>query len=98
MIDREEAKRPAGELVRPRASAGIEVVILDDATIDKESGRVFFYPSKRFLETGRLGDTLPGDAPVLVLRADGSIRRLGTALPVETCLREYEAGGGRRDA
>ena len=90
MIDREEARYLAEKFISTQVSEGVEFVILDDCTIEKEYGWVFFYQSKRFIESRQFSDMLAGNAPVLVLNADGSIYQFGTALPVDMYLEEYE--------
>lgn len=68
------------------------LVILDEHTIEKPYGWVFFYQSQRFLETRDFSDGLAGNAPLLVTRA-GELHDLGTAYPVEIYLQEYERSG-----
>jgi hypothetical protein len=68
----------------------IELVIIDDSTMEYEWGWVFFYQSKRYLETGDDGEQLAGNAPFIVNRTSGELVETGTALPVEHYVREYE--------
>ena len=61
-------------------------VVIDDAlTIERESGWVFFH--------GVPGVVVAGNAPVLVTRADGVVRPLGTAEPVDAYLARFERSG-----
>lgn len=74
------------ELVSERSAA-----LLDDMTMDRPYGWVFFYQSKRFIETGERMAQLVGNAPIIVNRFTNEIRLTGTARPIEHYLAEYEA-------
>lgn len=69
---------------------GVELVIIDEATIEKDFGWIFFYQSKRFLETDNFSDQLLGNAPYIVNRFDGSFEITRTANEIEYYIREYE--------
>ncbi|WP_242354793.1 MULTISPECIES: YrhB domain-containing protein [unclassified Anaeromyxobacter] len=66
------------------------VVIVDEATIRKPYGWVFFYQSRKYMESGNLSDMLAGNGPIVVLDSDASIHELGTAYAVEDELRSFE--------
>ena len=68
----------------------IECVILDEATIERKWGWVFFYQSKRYVETGEPGALLAGNAPYIVNRDEGTLHETGTARGVEHYIEEYE--------
>jgi hypothetical protein len=90
-MDIEEAKaRVVRAINRGYATQDDELVLLDDETITKDYGWVFFYQSRRFLVTGSLSDRLAGNGPVIVLRKDGSIHQLGGNEPIETMLESFE--------
>jgi len=77
----------------------MECLILDEHTIEREWGWVFFYQSREFVETGEARTMLSGNAPIIVCRHDGTLRHTGTALPVEKYIEEYEvelANGKKR--
>jgi hypothetical protein len=67
-----------------------ELIIIDEATIEKEFGWVFFYQSKRFLETDIFSYQLSGNAPYIVNRFDGSFQITGTGNEIEYYIKEYE--------
>lgn len=67
-----------------------ELVVVDEATIERPWGLVFFYTSKIWQETQNISYALAGNAPLLVDRRNGATHFLGTAQPVEVYLREYE--------
>ena len=70
---------------------GVDLAILDDRTVEFDSGWVFFYDSRKYIESGSLSDALAGNAPLIVSRRDCSVHVTGTARPVEDYIREFEA-------
>lgn len=90
-ITRDDARRIALDFVKAsERESGYELVLLDRCTIEREFGWVFFYDSKRHVETGSFRDALAGNAPIVVTRADGQVHETGTALPLEQYLRKFE--------
>lgn len=69
----------------------IEFVVLEDETIEKPWGWVFFYQSKAYLESGDFRDMVGGNAPYIVNRQTGAITETGTAYDIEHYINEYEA-------
>jgi hypothetical protein len=67
-----------------------ELVIRDDRTIERDFGWVFFYTSRRFLETGDIRHVPLGNAPIIVDRIDATLHPTGTDQPVEEYIRAYE--------
>jgi Immunity protein 35 len=70
-------------------SPPIEVAIRDEFTRETDFGWVFFYNSKRYIETGVFSYALAGNAPVIVDRRDGSVTSTATAVPVEVSIERY---------
>jgi len=66
------------------------VTIVDAHTIEKPFGWVFFYNSKRFLETGNFLYLLCGNGPVIVNRHTGSVEFFGSGKPPLEIVDEYE--------
>jgi hypothetical protein len=95
VVDRDTARRlVAEEIGEGRTTAdGITPVIVDDRTIEREFGWVFFYDSKEYLATGDISHAVLGNAPVIVDRR-GSVHHTGTAHPVEHYIRQYERSRG----
>ena len=60
-----------------------EFAILDDATVDEGWAWVFFWNSRRFLETRSREDAVAGNAPVVVMKASGQVLLTGTAHPLD---------------
>lgn len=82
-IGRNEARAAAeGELDRGiRASLRQPVSIDDGATQETADVFVFFYNTVAFLETGDLKHALAGNGPVIVDRATGACRVVGSGRP-----------------
>lgn len=89
-IDFESAKKTASVFIGQPASESFSYVILDEYAIERPNCFVFFYESSRYLETDRFEDRLVGNAPVLIDRATGAPRFLGTADPVEIYIEQFE--------
>jgi ribosomal protein L7/L12 len=89
MISKEEAKSKVIDLITGSV-AGMELVVVDDSTIERDWGWVFFYSSKKWIETGDIQYALGGNAPYIVNRFDGSIHETGTAHSIEHYIDIYE--------
>jgi hypothetical protein len=90
MITREEAWNLVVERFQ-RNNPSMEPVVEDrDQTIERSFGWVFFYQSKRYVETKKLSYLLVGNPPILVNRFTGeilSIKGRGSPLPF---IEDYE--------
>ena len=97
MIDHAAARALiAGRLAGWQAPSSDDAwVILDEHTIKRDWGWVFFYGSLRYRETGDIRFAVAGNAPYFVRRDDGAVFVSGTALPVERYIEDFEAGGRR---
>lgn len=94
-MNREEAMALArahlDDLENLNADATLQLV--EDATIEKAFGWVFFYNSSKYLESGSPSDALLGNAPIIVKR-DGTLHATGTAHPIEHYIAELERESG----
>ena len=95
MISSEEAATIAKlELVRYSAESEseseIELALISDATIERPTCFVFFWNSKKYIETGDFQTALGGNAPILVDRRNRSVHTTGTAHPIEHYIKEFE--------
>jgi Immunity protein 35 len=70
-----------------------ELVIVDESTIERPWGWVFFHAPNKWLETQDLRYALAGNAPTLVERESGKIFSTGTAMPIEHYIASYERTG-----
>jgi hypothetical protein len=75
------------------ADPGDAAVIVEDSTIERPWGWVFFYESRTFLDTGDNSARFAGNAPIIVERETGQLLDTGTARPIEFYLSNYEATG-----
>ena len=83
----------AAHLDAAETDPGDAAVIVEDSTIERPWGWVFFYESRRFLDTGDDSARFGGNAPIIVERETGKLLDTGTAHPVEFYLNNYEATG-----
>ena len=74
-----------------RQNGSVECVILEDKTIEKCWGWVFFYQSKAYIESGDFRDMLGGNAPIIVNRESGELVHTGTAQDINYYIDEYES-------
>ena len=68
------------------------IVIVDGETIEKEKYFVFFYTSKKYLETNDDSFAVGGNAPIIVDKITGEKFETGTAESIEYYLEKYENG------
>jgi hypothetical protein len=71
-------------------SPATATLLVDESTMDLPYGWVFFYQSRRFLETNNLLDAYGGNAPIIINRFTYELLCTGTAYPIEHFLAEYE--------
>lgn len=67
-----------------------------DATTQFNFGWVFYWNSRRFLETGDGRHALHGNTPFLVDRRDGSVHPIGTGAPLQASIRAFADAWGQR--
>ncbi len=96
MIDRDQARERA--LTLARQTAGRDVEIQDERTIERDFGWVFFYDSSEYLATGESRWKLFGNAPIIIDRDTGGATPTGTAFPVDAYVAAYETLGTERFA
>jgi len=88
-ITKAGAREIAGKVVAA-LSQQHDFVILDDQTVEREFGWVFFYTTRRYVETRDPQYLVPGNAPLVVHQADGSITHLATSIPPTRAIEIYE--------
>jgi hypothetical protein len=72
---------------------GDALVILEEETLERSWGWVFFYTSRLWRQTGELKYALAGNAPLIYERHSGRILPTGTAFPVAQYMANYERTG-----
>lgn len=91
MITREEATRLAADHLKALGGgSGEEFSLAPDHTIERATYFVFFYNTKRFLQTGEDCYRLAGNGPILVSKQDGYLHAYGTNKPVEVSIADFE--------
>lgn len=88
-INIDEAKKIACEYLLSQ-DCEYELALLEDKTLAKEFGWVFFYNTKKYLETKDFRDMLGGNAPIIIDKNTGKVTETGTANPIEDYIDEYE--------
>jgi Immunity protein 35 len=66
------------------------LVVMDEMTLTKPYGWVFFYNSRRYLETRDILHAIAGNGPVVVLADTGEVVTLGTARRWEEAIAAFE--------
>jgi hypothetical protein len=67
-------------------------VVLDEETIERPFGWIFFYNSEKFAKTGKAFSSLAGNGPVFVNRETEAVDFFGSSPPLAEILERYEAG------
>ena len=91
-MNKEEARRFVEEHLRQEPLSHV-LVILDEKTIERDSCWVFFYTSRKFLETRDVRDLLLGNGPILVSNKTGKLHFAGTSFPAEYYIENFEKYG-----
>ena len=93
MLTHREARERALAHMRSRPidlPLGDELELVDDDTLEREWGWVFFFASRRWRETGDPLLQSEGEGPLIVNRFDGSVVGTGTGRPPEYWVTRYE--------
>lgn len=91
MISADSARKIAIEYLSKLELKNREPLQLaDNETLEKAYGWIYFYNSKKYLETGDFRHMLAGNAPFIVEKNSGNIHVTGTDKPIEDYIAEYE--------
>ena len=66
------------------------VAIIEQKTLDRPYGWIFFYNSKQYLENGNPLEALGGNGPLVVARSDGRVTALSGAAEPTASIAEFE--------
>jgi hypothetical protein len=66
-------------------------MVIDKSTIEKPFGWVFFFNTKKFLDTGNSDYRIVGDGPIIVNKSTGEIKFCISYKTVEESIKEYES-------
>jgi len=70
---------------------GTQFVLMEESTIEKSWGWVFFYQNKQFVDAKTMVEQIAANAPFLVNRGTGKLTKTGTAYDLNHYLQAYEA-------
>lgn len=70
---------------------GTDFVIIDESTLEKPWGWVFFYQNKQFIDDGNIAQQIAGNAPFIINKFTGKLTKTGTAYELQQYLNIYEA-------
>ncbi len=91
-MDRRTAQEAIVRTLEARGVGAPEgVLVLEPATIEKPYGWVFFYNSRRYVETGNMIHALIGHGPVIFVAKTGEIIELGSTIPATAAISEVES-------
>jgi hypothetical protein len=90
VFDKEDALRRVCELLAEKAPPDEPWVVIDEQTREIESAWIFFYNSKRFVETGNIIYHLAGNGPVFVNKKTGDVQFYGALPPLKAIIEDYE--------
>jgi hypothetical protein len=90
MLRRSEALELVSKQLDGKSSDNVQYVVVGESTIEKPFGWIFFYQSKKFLETGIFKHRLAGNGPVFVNKMTGAIDFFGSLPPFDVILTDYE--------
>ena len=71
----------------------LDLMLVDDDTVEGDFGWVLTYQSREFVETGDDSAMLLGNAPILVSRSDGRLHVTGTDQPAEFYIENFKRSG-----
>jgi hypothetical protein len=90
VLTRQQALAAVSAKLLAMSSPENPFVVVDKHTIEKPFGWVFFYNSKKFLETGLFRDGLVGNGPIIINRDTGSIEFLSSGVLPSHSIAKYE--------
>ena len=70
----------------------LELALIDEETIERDFGWVFFYCAKKYQETLEPKYMIGGNAPIIIDKSNGKITETGTAREIEYYIEEYLKG------
>ena len=92
MFSRESAERTLVEVLNADYQVDDDsLVIVPELTIEQNYGWIFFYQSKKYLETEVFSYRLAGNGPVVFEKETGAVHHLGSHKHPDELIREFEA-------
>ena len=89
LIQEAEKINSFGSALPDYVNPKVELQIIHESTETHDFGWVFFYNSKKYIETKDISDALGGNAPLIVDNSSQNIIVTGTAHPVSHYVENY---------
>jgi hypothetical protein len=90
MLTKSDAMVLIHEFLKKIEEAGSHLAINDSKTIEKPYGWIFFYNSKKFIESGDNRYRLAGNGPLVVDKVTHVITGLASNSSIQDAISEYE--------
>jgi Immunity protein 35 len=90
MLTKPEALALVSRKLQEKSPADDEFIVVEKHTIERPFGWVFFFNSKKYLETGINSYRLAGNGPVIVNKHSGAVEFCGTRKLPQQSIDEYE--------
>jgi hypothetical protein len=90
MLRKSEALELVSKQLEEKSPENVQYVVVEESTIEKPWGWVFFYQSKKYLETGIFMHRLAGNGPVFVNKMTGEFEFFGSLPSLDVILSDYE--------
>ena len=91
MVDKLDAQKIVQQWIDTRAGEMKGEVVIEEFTIDKPYGWVFFFNRRRFLETRKATDGLAGNGPIIVEKENGALHAFGSAKDPQAYIEEFDS-------
>lgn len=90
MLSLTEAKTKMEDYLRTlKVHPPVQLMVMDQYTIEFKYGWAFIYQSKEYIESGDISTALGGNGAVIINKFDGKIHQTGSAHPPEKYITEY---------
>ena len=89
-LRKSEALELVSKRLEEKSPEAVQYVVVEESTIEKPWGWIFFYQSEKYLETGIFMHRLAGNGPVFVNKETGEMDFFGSAPSLDVLLADYE--------
>ncbi len=89
MLDKEGGFRRASEKLLEKTPQDQPWDIVQEHTMEIPKAWIFFYNSRKFIETGNVIHRLAGNGPIFVNKETGDVKFYGSLPPLEEIIRDY---------
>jgi hypothetical protein len=96
-IDAAHARALAEKELEPHRQPDLDLIFLDDMTVEVPEGWIFFWDDRRHAETGDLAYALGGGGPIFVSRRGDFVHMVWSGESWESALARYRATGSMRE-